>query len=212
MQKIVRFLVWTLLIVGVGVGLLRVVAIRWWRVPEDDPILEASLAPTLKGGDLVVLWRLTTPAFGDLVICPDPEAEERIVVGRIVAEAGDRIGIKDEKPTLNGKAADTEHACEDFEVADPSTGQVLRGYCQIEALSGHSHQRGTVREGRFVGPPIEKEVEEGRAFLLSDNRSFPYDSRDFGTVERAACKESVLFRIVSRDGYFDREHRFSVIR
>jgi signal peptidase I len=212
MQKITRFLVWTLLIVAVCVGILRGVAIRWWRVPEDDPILEASLAPTLKGGDLVLLWRLTSPNFGDLVVCPDPEADERIVVGRIVGEAGDRVGIKDEEPTLNGKAAHTEHACEDFEVADPSTGQVLKGYCQIEALSGHSHRRGTIRESRFVGPPIEKEVEEGRAFLLSDNRSFPYDSRDFGTVVRSACKETVVFRIVSREGYFDTEHRFSVIR
>jgi len=211
MRKIVRFLVWTLLIVAAGVGLLRAVAIRWWRVPEDDPILEASVTPSLKSGDLVLLWRLTAPSFGDLVLCPDPEADERIVVGRIVAEAGDRIAIRDEKPTLNDKPAQTERACEDFEVTDPTTGQVVRGFCQIEALSGHSHERGRVKESR-VGAPVDKEVEAGRVFLLSDNRTFPYDSRDFGTVERATCKESIVFRITSREGFFDAEHRFSVIR
>jgi signal peptidase I len=211
-RKVVRFLLWALLITGAVVGLLRAVALRWWRVPEDDPILQASLAPSLYGGDLVLLWRLTEPSFGDLVLCPDPEAEERVVLGRIVAEAGDKIAVRDEKPTLNGKSAHTEHGCGNFDVTDPSSGQIVHGYCQVEALSGHSHLRGTALEKSFTGPPIEKEVEPARVFLLSDNRSFPYDSRDFGTVDRATCKESVVFRLVSRDGYFDTAHRFSFIK
>jgi len=47
---------------------------------------------------------------------------------------------------------------------------------------------------------------------LSDNRQYPYDSRDFGTVERSTCREAVVFRLVSEDGYFDQKNRFTFIQ
>ena len=74
MRKVLRFLLWTAIIVGAIVGLARATAIRWVKIPMGDPYLEASIAPTLRGGDTVILWRLTKPGFGDLVVCPEPDA------------------------------------------------------------------------------------------------------------------------------------------
>jgi signal peptidase I len=213
MRKVLKFLLWTALVLGIIVGVARATAIRWWRIPTGDPILEASLAPTLRGGDLVLLWRLTKPSFGDLVVCPDPEAPDRVVIGRLIGEEGDTVATDDQKVFLNSKPAQTERACGDFEVADPTTGASVRQLCEIEVISGHSHKSGLVAGiSRMAPVPIKKEVGPGHVFLLSDNRTYPYDSRDFGNVDRATCRETIVFRIVGQGGYADVEARFSVIQ
>jgi signal peptidase I len=211
-RKLARFLLWTAVVVGGVIGLARLVAIRWWRVPSDDPVLEASIAPSLRGGDLVLLWRATAPRFGDLVVCPEPEAPERMVVGRLIGEEGDRVLVEASNVTINGKRARTERACDPFEVIDPNTGAEVKQHCDVEEVTGHSHMRGSTAGQRLAPPPQEREVADGHVFLLSDNRQYPYDSRDFGTAERSSCREAVVFRLVSGDGYFDHKNRFTVIR
>ena len=47
---------------------------------------------------------------------------------------------------------------------------------------------------------------------MSDNRRFPYDSRDFGVVDRSTCKETVFFRLIGREGFFHAPTRFTYIR
>jgi signal peptidase I len=210
-RKLLRFLFWTAVVLGIVVGLARLVAIRWWRVPENDPFLEASIAPTLRGGDLVLLWRLTKPTFGDLVVCPEPEATDRLVIGRVLAEEGDTLTFREGTLALNGRYAETERGCGEFEVFDPNSGSAETQLCQVETLGGTSHTRGSTSGHKL--PPIttEKEVPPGQIFLVSDNRLFPYDSRDFGEVDRTTCTETIVFRIVSARGYFDQESRFSFI-
>ena len=44
MRTLGRWLLWTLIGFGVVIGALRAVALRWWKVPEGDPWLEASVA------------------------------------------------------------------------------------------------------------------------------------------------------------------------
>jgi signal peptidase I len=214
MQKLMKFLLWTALVVGVLIGGARAVAIRWWRIPEGDPYLEASVAPSLRGGDLVILWRVTDPKFGDLVVCPEPSAPERTVVGRIIGDAGDKIKVEGSRVFVNGRVAETEHACDprSFKVIHPGTGQEVEQTCEIEAVAGVSHMRGTTSGHGVQPPPVDQTVDEGKVFLLSDNRLLPYDSRDFGLVDRASCKESVVFRLVSKDGFLDSKPRFTAIR
>ena len=212
MRKIARFLFWTVVAIGSVIGLARLIAIRWWRIPSDDPVLEASIAPTLRGGDLVILWRATPPRFGDLVVCPEPDAPDRAVLARIAGEQGDKVLVVESNVTVNGKQAPTERSCDPFEVVDPTTGQEVKLSCDVEALAGHAHMRGSTSGQRLSPAPQEREVTQGHLFLLSDNRQFPYDSRDFGTVERATCREAVVFRLVSTDGYFDEKNRFTFIQ
>lgn len=214
MRKLARFLIWTAVIVGVAVGVARAFFIRWWRVPINDPYLEASVEPSLRGGDLILLWRFTKPAFGDLVMCPEPGAGGRIVIGRIMAEAGDTITVDGDLVTLNGKPVETERACDEgtFTAVDPSGGGEVEQHCQIETLAGESHMRGATSGHKVPPKKTVHEVGAGKVFLLSDNRLFPYDSRVFGDVERSTCEETVFFRLVGAKGFFDAKRRFTFIQ
>ena len=61
-----RNLVWFALVLGGVYGVLRATCIRLWSLPGDDKLLAASVLPTLEAGDLLLLWRLGSPGFGDL--------------------------------------------------------------------------------------------------------------------------------------------------
>lgn len=215
MRSLAKALIWLLVVLAVIVGVARVVAIRWWRVPGDDPYLDASIAPTLRGGDLVILWRLTPPLIGDLVICPEPGAEDgRIVIGRVVAEGGDTVDIKQGHVHVNGRRLDTESACNErvFSTVDPETENEIKQHCDMVVLGSSTHMRG----GIIASAPLPNgldatEVNPEQVFLVSDNRQFPYDSRDFGAVDLASCKETIVFRLTSKDGFFDVDRRLEVI-
>ena len=216
MRGLAKALVWVLVVLAVIVGVARAVAIRWWRVPADDPYLEASIAPTLRGGDLVILWRLTEPLYGDLVVCPEPGAEDgRIVIGRIVAQGGDTVEIKRGFLLINGRRPRTESACNErlFSALDPETENEVKQHCEMVELGSSTHMRG----GIIAGAPLPNgldatEINPEQVFLLSDNRQFPYDSRDYGAVDLANCKESIVFRLTSKAGFFDVDRRLEVVR
>ena len=63
------------LIAGIFIGLARLTVLRWWRVPNNDPYLTASISPSVRGGDLILLWRLTKH---DLVPVRDPRLQESV--------------------------------------------------------------------------------------------------------------------------------------
>jgi signal peptidase I len=212
MRKVVRFLLWTAILIGALIGIARYTAIRWWQVPADDPYLEASIAPTVRGGDWIILWRATAPDFADLVLCPEPDAPHRVVIGRIAGESGDKVRTEDSSVSVNNRLSSTERACPEFTVLPPNGGRELQQRCDIEVLRGRSHMRGSVSGQKHVPKPMERVVPEGKLFLLSDNRLFPYDSRDYGPVDRQSCKETVVFRLVSKAGFFDQESRFTLLR
>jgi signal peptidase I len=214
MGTIFKILLIIAALAGVVIGIARLTAIRWWRVPMDDPFLEASVAPTLRAGDLVLLWRATPPNFGSLVVCPDPEDPTRVVIGRIVGEGGDKVTIDGDQLEINDRSVHTETACSQavFEVADPSTGSVVEQSCVIEDLGGVGHMRGSTANAKGGPPPSTREVGQGKTFLVSDNRRFPYDSRRYGSLDAPTCKESVFFRVVSKNGFLDVKPRFTYIR
>ncbi len=213
MRTILRFTLWTAFVAALIIGSLRAVAIRWWRVPSNDPWLEASIEPSLRGGDLILLWRLTTPHFGDLVLCPEPKAPERVVIGRILGESRDKIDIDASDVSVNGHHFISERACTERTVSvnHPGTSQPVEQSCDMEDLNGVLHQRASANGQPGQPARVTATVADGRVFLVSDNRLFPFDSRDYGPVERSACKESIFFRLVGRDGFFDVGRRFTYI-
>lgn len=213
MRKLVRLLLFLAVFLGILIGAARATAIRWWRIPDDDPYLEASIAPTLRGGDWVILWRFTPPKQGDLVLCPEPEQPDRTVIGRIAGVAGQRIEVKGSSVLINGRRARSEGSCAQvqFATSDPRTAEIVEQRCQNEELGSRVHERGNVVPG---SPPQESRatVGEGEIYLLSDNRLFPYDSRDFGLVERESCTETIVYRLISAKGFSDVQSRLSLIR
>lgn len=214
MHKMFRFLFWSALIVGGVIGLLRLTAIRWWRVPQDDRYLTASISPSVRGGDLILLWRLTKPGFRDLVMCPEPGHPERIVIGRLVGQQRDEIEVTGANLTINGKRQPVEGNCAErkFTERDPETGNQVEQFCSLEDLNGRGSFRGELSGSLHRPTDVKTTVPSGMVWLVSDNRLFPYDSRDFGPVPQETCTETVFFRLVSAAGFFDASTRNQYIR
>lgn len=213
MRALGRWLLWTLISFGVLAGILRATAIRWWRVPSDDPYLDASIAPSVRGGDLVLLWRLSEPSVGSLVLCPEPKHPERVAIGRMVGEENNHVRVEGSRIFVNEKAFPTEGSCSDdhFTVKPPQGGPPVEERCSVEVASGLTHLRGEAEATADVAP-LELDLKAGQVALISDNRRYPYDSRDFGPVDRSTCKETVFFRVVGPGGFFDSSRRFQYIR
>jgi signal peptidase I len=204
MRKMFRFLFWCALVVGIVIGILRATAIRWWRVPNDDPYLTASASPSVRAGDLIVLWRLTKPGFGDLVLCPEPKRPDRVVIGRLVGESRDELEVNGGDIVVNGRRQVVESSCaiRTFTEHDPATHIEVEQRCNVEDING-GHFRGEIPASSVRPSDVKTTVPEGDVWLVSDNRLYPYDSRDFGPVPRETCKELIFFRLVGAGGFFD---------
>ena len=93
-----------LLYVGLGLMVLFVVV----RLFVAEPMIThgISMEPTLHDGDALVVEKVSThfsqPAIGDIVVATAPDTGEP-VVKRVVALAGDSIGIEDGVLVRNGQ-------------------------------------------------------------------------------------------------------------
>lgn len=191
---------------------LRLTVLTWWTIPLDDEKMATSLAPNLYAGDLVLLMR-GTPKYGDLVRCADPDAPGRYVVGRLLAEPGDTIELTNTDIVVNNRPSVLEMSCTEkaVPVANPTSGSAEELLCQIEAIQGHKHMRAV----RGTAPRLtigKRMVSEGNVFLVSDNRVYPVDSREYGAIPKASCREQVFFRIKGQKGLGDADSRFTYIR
>ena len=214
MRKLFRVLFWVALVVGAVVGVARATAIRWWRVPQADRYLAASISPSLRGGDLILLWRLTPPALGDLVLCPEPNHPERVVIGRLVAKGGEEVAVVGADVSRNGHRYVVDSNCAErkFNEANPESGVQTEQACSIEDVNGTKSLRGELVSETAPPKDVKERVPRDSVWLVSDNRQYPYDSRDFGPVLREACSEKIFFRLVGAKGFVDADHRNQYIR
>ena len=212
MRALGRFALWAVVGIIAIVVLFRLTAIRWWKVPEDDPYLVASVAPALRGGDWVLLWRMSAPAIGSLALCPEPK-RSRIVVARMIGDEGQKVKVSGTEVEVNDKRLPSEGACSvrRFSVKAPNNGNEIELRCSTEVVNGSVYERG---EAEAIADlrPFEATAGPGEVLLVSDNRRFPWDSREFGPVDRATCKETVFFRLIGREGFFHSATRFKYIR
>jgi signal peptidase I len=214
MRKMFRVLFWVALIAGIVIGFARLTMIRWWRVPNNDPYLTASISPSVRGGDLILLWRLTKPGFGDLALCAEPNKPERVVIGRIAGISKDTVEVTGADIKRNGKRQAIESDCtlRTFTEHDPSSGHEVEQGCQMEDLGGKTNMRGELVTDSPLPAEVKTTVPMGNVWLVSDNRLFPYDSRDFGPVPSDTCTETVFYRLVGAGGFFDTATRNQYIR
>jgi|HubBroStandDraft_2_1064218.scaffolds.fasta_scaffold21223_2 signal peptidase I len=197
----VRFTLWAVGMVGIVLLLLYRFALDVWTVPADDPLLAASIAPTLDPGDVVVLTRHPAVAHGNLMRCPDPQAPGRFVVARAIAQGGETVSFASEVPLVDGQHTPSPRACEPQSVVvrAPGSDQDVQLACSVEefgemdfsVLSSGNFPRASTTTPRMVDP--------GTWFLVSDNRHFPLDSRDYGAIDPARCQH-VVARIKGREG------------
>lgn len=214
LRKLAKGLLWTALLLGVVGGLLRWLVVKVWVVPADDPVLSASIAPSLSPGDIVLLFHAKRPGFGELVRCVDPDEPRRFIIGRIAAEGGDTLVIEGGRLKINGNYASIEHGCAEptFVVNDPNTGSPVEMRCDVEELGSVAHKRGNrALEGISEPEPIQRTIQNGFVFLVSDNRFYPLDSRVYGPIDLATCDARIIFRIWGTQGFADEKTRFTWI-
>jgi signal peptidase I len=212
MSGFVRFVVFLALLLGGVFAVLRATCIEFWTIPSDDALFSASVMPTLEAGDTVVVWRAGSPRFADLVRCADPEFPGRYVVGRIMAEPGDRIRGEG-AIFVNGKIISAAHGCPigRYTIPNPVNGEPVELRCESEEAGGNDYMR--LRLEIPTGRPetFENMLPPGHIFLVSDNRPFHHDSRDFGPLPKTSCNERIVFRLWSVRGWADGARRLSLI-
>lgn len=180
-----------------------------WRVPTDDPMESASIAPTLDPGDLVLVTRHTTVARGNLLRCPDPQAPGRFVIARAVASPGETMELNGEVLTVDRTRMPSPRACEpNFVIVhDPQSNEDVRLDCGVEEFGERDFS--VLHSGQFPEPPTKMKVANGW-YLLSDDRHIHVDSRDFGTIDTTTCQH-IVFRLVGASGFSDQKKRLSFI-
>lgn len=140
-------LLWLVFLGAVGAILLRVF------VFEGIYIASGSMAPTLPVGLHLFVNKMAyvnkPPQRGDIVVFPSPVDDEKDLVKRVIAVAGDEVRIVDKKVYLNGKLLDEPYVLHD----------------RPEMLDGDNLEVGFV--------PTD------RVFVLGDNRDHSGDSRDW---------------------------------
>src|SRR5215472_15511889 len=111
MRTWLRILAWVGGIVGVILLVLYIFVFDVWTVPSDDPMLSASIEPTLSAGDVVVVSRHTEVARGNLLRCADPQAPGRWIIARAIGRFGDKVGIADEVVSIDDHRTPSPRAC-----------------------------------------------------------------------------------------------------
>ncbi|MEO7331777.1 MAG: signal peptidase I [Minicystis sp.] len=213
MEKFFRGLAWTAGILAAIGLLLRLLVFDVWTIPDNDPKLAASIVPTLRAGDIVLVLKRGEVGVGSLVRCADPEDPTGFIAARIAGVPGDRLDIDGRHLNINGIAFNGESVCPlpSYTVIDPSSGASVVINCDRVTMGGGWHYRAYSQKPRFAQPKSNVTVGEGMVYLLSDDRDFHDDSRDFGPVPRSSCKGPIVFRIWGKGGFFGDSQRFEYI-
>ena len=210
MRSFLKLVVWLTVIAGFVLGVLYATLFDVCVVPVDDPMLSASLQPNLGPGDVVVLSRVGSIGYGNMLRCADPQAPGRYVFARAIGHSGDRVAIENEVVMVDGRHTPSPHACDVIQrtVRDPSTGDDVELVCAVEDFGEVEFD--TLHAAAHPVPPTTKTVESGRWYLVSDDRHVHVDSRDYGAVDPKTCNH-VIFRIVGGAGFRDSKARFSIV-
>ena len=209
MRTWLKLIFWFAVAVSGAILLLRQFFLVW-TIPADDPLLSASIEPTLSAGDVVVVVRQSAAARGNLLRCTDPDASGRFVIGRAIGRWGDHVELNDELPSVDGHRISSPRACDppSLTIHDPRDDEDVNLSCSIEEYADRSFS--ALRATQHPEAPMKAIVEPGLWFLVSDNRHVHLDSRDYGRVDPNTCQH-VVFRLVGSAGFGDSKRRLSII-
>ena len=202
-----RNVLWLAAILGAIVLLLYLFVFDTWVVPADDPLLTASIAPTLSPDDRILTRRGSIPVTGELARCFMPDGSGKYTIGRVFGVGGDTVEVNNERVSVNGVSAKSRFGCGIVSVVHPVSGDAEPLVCTVEDNGSFTYSvlaHAEYREGQRLA-----KVEPDKLWLVSDDRHIHKDSRDFGSVDASSC-EHVVFRLWGQT-YGDASHRFNVL-
>jgi signal peptidase I len=209
MQGLLRVMVWIVVIFGAACALLYFTVFDVFTVPGDDPAMLASITPNVGSGDLLLTLRHGDVHGGNLVRCTDPQEPRRSVIARLEAIGGETIEIQNQRVNLDGKGLAIVHGCGRTETLTKAvTNEQLTFACFVEDYS--SEHEVLVYPESNEGSTAKSKVSSDKGFLVSDNRYWHLDSRDYGEVPLSSCAH-IVFRLWSGAGWFDAHHRLNLL-
>src|SRR5271165_6102891 len=128
--------IWLIVLGGGAALVLHLYVIEIWTLPPDDPLLSASVAPTLRGGDVLVVMQVGGIERGQLVRCQDPQSPERFVVARAMARSGEVIDINGETVSVDRRRTPSPRGCPATKVFDPNRNEEVDLDCAVEEYAG----------------------------------------------------------------------------
>jgi signal peptidase I len=205
-----RIIGWVAAVVGAVLLVLYLGFFDVWTVPIDDPMLSASIEPTLSAGDVVALTRRTEVSRGNLLRCADPQAPGRYVIARAIARFGDQLELAGEVVSIDGKRTPSARACDPptMVIHDPQSSEDMTLSCSVEEYGEMTYH--ALRSPDHAEAPTKATIEVGKWFVVSDDRHVHVDSRDFGQIDPSTCQH-IVFRIVGAAGFGDSKKRLSII-
>ncbi|MBO6936916.1 MAG: signal peptidase I [Deltaproteobacteria bacterium] len=182
--KIGLWVAGVLLVIG---GVLRIFFVTPIATGYD------SMAPTFLAGEKVLLWRGSTIEMGDIVVCENPSSPGTMVFGRVMGKAGMTLGTDDRGQfTIERTQVDVDWGGT-MEFYDNDANSQVTVRQGIETVGNTEHPIFVREQTEFR--LRETRVENGKLFLLGDNRgSRNHDSRSFGAVDEASCIGTVFMR------------------
>lgn len=172
--------------IGMGVATLSLIALIV-GLSATFRVKGLSMSPNLRSGDLVLVDPFTrwfgALHRGEVVTVLPPAVPGSLEVKRIIGMPGDQLEIRSPVPgsplTVYVRRGGTGHW---RQLSEPYLGSAgLLGCCTAT--------------GRATEDPRPFTVPAGEYFVMGDNRSLSYDSRDYGPVPRSAILEQVVWLI-----------------
>jgi len=184
----------TLKFAGVIAAILAAIAVVLRLTVVDVAVVgHNAMAPTMEAGEQVLIWHGTEFDRGTIAVCAHPENPGEMVMGRVVGLPGETVSSERGSFRVNNRARDTDWRG-DVRFTDTLNNRTDTVKLGIESMGNHEH--GIFHRGTQEFSIRDYEVEEGRLYLLGDNRFHRgNDSRDFGTVLAADCLGYVFMRL-----------------
>ncbi len=158
----------------VGIALVAVFLIRKFLV-QPFLVSGASMVPTFANGDYVLVDELSyyfrAPQRGEVIVFRYPNDESTYFIKRVIGLPGEHVTIRDGKVSALS--------------ADAQAGKTLaESYLPAGTITS-PHQGGRTE---FV-------LGAHQYFVLGDNRSYSFDSRDWGFVDSKEIMGAVRLRL-----------------
>ncbi len=199
-------------LISLGLMVLAVFSFRS-AIADWNDVPTGSMRPTIMIGDRIVVNKLaydlkipftdislatwSDPVRGDIVTCWSPQTGDRLVK-RVVAIAGDTIAMQAGRLLINGIVLDYETTTAEETESIPDRIFYTEDLTGVRHTVAHDPQKRAMRD---FGPV---KVEDGKYFLMGDNRDNSADSRYFGFVDRSAICGKVIGLAFSLD--YDNHH------
>ena len=201
-----RSVLWLAAIAGAVGVLLYLFVFDTWVVPGTDLAFIASVEPTLRPEDRILTSRNSTPKFGELARCLRPMGSD-FVIGRVFGTGGDIVQIDNERVSVNKQSPKVRFGCGTVNVVHPVSQEQVALTCSVEDNGAFTY--GALTHPEFREGQTNVQVEPGKAFLVSDDRHFHLDSRDFGQVDASTCQH-VVYRLWG-ERFTDGSRRFTIL-